>query len=583
MNHRARDIEFRLRMGEDSGWKFVQVDFVDDHPVGSSREYWADEIAAFANTGGGVILASVSDVGNVVGMSRAQIVNLDSVLSEVSNDSIQPPARIQTYHKKLSDGKRVLLVNVPKSDFVHESPGGNYIRSGSSKRLMFGDEWLRLMQKRFQSRFFWFDEQPVPKTGFGSLAEELWKPLLGAEGATEPDVALGKMALLETVDTGNRRATVAGVLMCTKNPEQWLPNARITATKYLGGDRASGQFDASVITGPLNKQVADAVTFAARNMRVAALKDPARMNLPQYSEKALFEALVNAVAHRDYSVKGSQIRLSIFDDRLEIQSPGSLPNNLTVESMALRQSTRNEALASVLAWTPVGGIRGGEHRRFLMESRGDGVAMIQRETWELCGKLPEYRVLDDSEVLLVIPAATAELSPATVVIPVGSGHQPLPGADLLLLYPNKTWKRATTDKWGEAAVDLHTTNLPITVFASAQGHAAHLERDWIPSERAFTINLDALPDGGSVIFPEATGYLPGLRGKLNPIRNTENRTYLYAWKIAINQGVQQPVHFFLGEEILLTDSDGTEIRARIIEIVGRAALVEYYFSRRRNR
>ena len=93
-------------------------------------------------------------------------------------------------------------------------------------------------------------------------------------------------------------------------------------------------------------------------MRVAARKDPARVNLPQYSERALFEAIVNAVVHRDYSISGIRIRLSMFEDRLEIQSPGSLPNNLTLESMEARQATRNEVLTSVLARMPVRGNRG---------------------------------------------------------------------------------------------------------------------------------------------------------------------------------------------------------------------------------
>ena len=92
------------------------------------------------------------------------------------------------------------------------------------------------------------------------------------------------------------------------------------------------------------------------------------MNLPQYSERALFEAITNAVVHRDYSISGIRIRLSMFEDRLEIQSPGSLPNNLTLESMEVRQATRNEALTSVLARMPVGGIRGSEDRAvFFME------------------------------------------------------------------------------------------------------------------------------------------------------------------------------------------------------------------------
>ena len=576
MNYRIEDIESKLRSGEDSGWEFKQVEFAENIPKRPTRNDWADEIAAFANSAGGVMLASVADDCTVIGMSRAQIAKLDTLLVGISSDTIKPPVRIRTQHIELSGGKLVLLAEVPESDSVHESPGGNYIRVGESKRLMGVDERLRLTQRRSQARFLWFDKQPVPETGFKTLAETLWKPLLSAEGGDEPEAALGKLALLEDDEAGVLRATVAGVLLCTPHPEEWLPNACITATRYRGGDRASGQIDAQEITGPLNEQIAGAVTFAARNMHVAARKDPARSDLPQYSEKALFEALVNAVVHRDYSMRGGKIRLSMFDDRLEIQSPGSLPNNLSVESMALRQSTRNEALTSVLARMPVGGTRGGENRRYYMERRGDGVHIIRRETWELCGKYPEYRVVDDSEVLLVIPAATQEQSPARTVISVRSGGRPLSGADLLLLFPNKTWKQATTDELGEAAADLHTTQLPMTVFASALGHAAHLERNWTPSERALAIDLGALPEGGSVIFPEATGHIPGLKGRLNPIRDAHDRTYLYASNIAIDEGEQQPVHFIPGEELQLTDAEGTELCVRIVDIFGRSALVEYF-------
>lgn len=580
MNYSVKDIESRLRSGEDSGWEFKQVEFAGDRPRRLTRGDWADEIAAFANAAGGVVLAGVADDGNVIGMSRPQIAALDSLLVEVSTDTIKPPVRIRTHHKELSDGKLVLLAEVPESDSVHEGPGGCYVRVGASKRLMAGDERLRLAQRRLRARFLWFDKQPVPETGFRTLTEALWKPLLSAEGAAEPEAALGKLALLEDDEAGVLRATVAGVLLCTPNPERWLPNACITATRYRGADRASGQIDAQEITGPLNEQIAGASAFAARNMQVAASKDPARSDLPQYSEKALFEALVNAVAHRDYSMRGSRIRLSMFDDRVEIQSPGALPNNLTVESMASRQSTRNEALTSVLARMPVGGTRGGDERLYFMERRGDGVPIIRRETWDLCGRYPEYTVVDDSEVLLVIPAASHDRSPARAIISVRSNDRPLSGAEALLLFPNKTWKQATTDAQGEAGIDLHTTRLPMTVFASAPGHAAYLEREWIPSERALAINLDALPAGGSVIFPEATGQVPGLKGRLNPIRDAHDRTYLYASNLAIDGGKQQPVHFIPGETLHLTDAEGTELRVRIIDVVGRSVLVEYSEVRR---
>ena len=574
MMHSDEDIRRQLRLGEDSSWEFKAVEFAGNRPRSPRRDDWADEIAAFANASGGVLLCGVTDEGEVQGMSREEIVALDSLLAEVGTDSIRPPVRIRTHHTQL-DGELLMLVDIPEGEAQHESPGGSYIRVGGTKRTMTSDERLRLAQRRGLARFPSYDEQAVSGTGFETLDESLWRPLLSAEGGVEPESALEKQALLANDDAGILRATVAGVLLCTQNPEQWLPNACITATRYRGRDRASGQVDSQEITGPLNRQISDAVTFTVRNMHVAARKEPGRVDLPQYSVRALFEALVNAVAHRDYSMRGSKIRLSMFEDRLEIQSPGSLPNNLTVESMAARQATRNEALTSVLARMPVGGAQGSEDRQYFMERRGDGVPIILRETQELCGKLPEYRLIDNSEVCLTIPAAAQEQSPARAVITVRCAGQPLPGADLLALFPNKTWKRAATDENGEAAVDLHTTHLPMTVFASAPGYAAYMEREWMPSQGALAVELGALREGGSIIFSEATGYLPGLKGRLNPIRDAHDRTYLYASNIAIDGGEQQPVHFALGEDLRLTDADGKETLVCIVDVVGRSALLEY--------
>ena len=115
----------------------------------------------------------------------------------------------------------------------------------------------------------------------------------------------------------------------------------------------------------------------------------------------------------------------------------------------------------------------------------------------------------------------------------------------------------------------------MTVFAAAPEYAAFFEREWIPSRGALSVELEALSGGGSVIFSEATGGLPGLKGRLNPVRDTLDRTYLYASNISINEGEPQPVHFVPGEDLRLTDADGSELLARIVDIVGRSALVEY--------
>ena len=97
----------------------------------------------------------------------------------------------------------------------------------------------------------------------------------------------------------------------------------------------------------------------------------------------------------------------------------------------------------------------------------------------------------------------------------------------------------------------------------------------MPSQRALAIELEPLPGGGAVIFPEATGHVPGVTGRLNPKRDTRDQTYLYASNIAINEGQQQPVHFDTGEERRLTDAEGRKRLVRIVEVIGRSALVEY--------
>ncbi len=574
MTARDEDIRLRLRLGEDSRWEFKQIEFSGNRPISPDRGDLADEIIAFANASGGNLLCGVTDDGQIQGMSREQMAALDHLLVEVSTDSIEPSVRIDVHHREV-DGSAFLLVGVAKGDSLHEHKGRSFIRVGSAKRQMTADERLRLSQRRAQSRYVWFDEQPVLGTGFDTLDEALWRPLLSAQGAAEPELALAKLALLALDESGIQRATVAGLLLCSRHPERWLPSATIMATRYRGTDRSSGQVDAQEITGPLQRQIADAVAFAMRNMQVAARKVPARIDMPQYSDKAIFEAVVNAVVHRDYGIHGSCVRLSMFADRLEIQSPGALPNTLTLESMALRQATRNQAIASLMGRMGVGDIRGSADRRYFMERRGDGVPIIQRETRELSGRPPEYRLVDGAEVMLVIPAAPQDATPTRAVVAVRAEGRPLPGAEVLVLFPNKTWKQAVADENGEARIELYTTELPMTVFGAAPGHAGCLVREWLPSSGALALELRVIPRGGSVIFSEASGCVPGLKGRLNPIRDTLERTYLYASKIAIERGRQQPVHFAPGEELLLTDSDGTECLVRVLDVVGRSSLVDY--------
>ena len=132
----------------------------------------ADELTAFANADGGILLVGVDANGIIQGMSRNQLVALNRQLSDLCSDAIEPALRIKIHHRKLDD-RAFLLVTVPRGNGVHECSGRAYIRVGSSKRLLRRDENLRLAQHRAQSRYFWFDRQVVPETGIETLSERL--------------------------------------------------------------------------------------------------------------------------------------------------------------------------------------------------------------------------------------------------------------------------------------------------------------------------------------------------------------------------------------------------------------------------
>ena len=568
------DIRRQLRLGEDSQWEFKQIEFRGDTPASPRRDDWADELGAFGNADGGIMLCGVSDDGTIQGMSREQMVTLDHLLVEVSTDVLEPPLRIDVHHREL-DGRAFLLVVVPRGESLHERSGKAFIRVGATKRRLRRDEGLRLAQNRAQNRYLWFDKQLVPETGFESLSERLWEPLLSVAAAGDPRRGLLNLRLLAQDETGVDRATVAGLLLCAHSPQDWLPQATIVATHYRGLDRSSGQLDAQEIGGPLPAQIADAVQFVVRNMRVSARKTPEREDVPQYSKAAVFEAIVNAVAHRDYYMSSRRIRLSMFKDRLEVDSPGQLPNGMTIDSMEASQATRNEVIASVFGRIPVANVAGSNHRRYLMERRGDGVTIIRKETQEATGLPPEYTLVDESSLVLRIPAVKLELVPADATVTVHCGGEPLAGIEVLALFPNKTWVRATTDESGDAALDLYTTNLPMTIYAASPGYTAGLERAWTPHRGGLLLELEPLESGGAAIFAQSTGHLPGLRGRLNPIRDTSDRTYLYADNIAIDEGRQQPVSFRPGKPMRLTDAHGAELSVTILDILGQSTLIEY--------
>jgi predicted HTH transcriptional regulator len=307
--------------------------------------------------------------------------------------------------------KPIIKITIPKSIFVHKSPGGYFQRIGSSKREMPSEILARLFQQRSQNRIIRFDEQTVNDAGLDALNKDLWERFKTPLSPLDDLEFLIKLKLASYDDDGIPHPTVSGLLMACEHPEVFMPNAYIQAVCYKGEEQNTEQLDAQDITGPLDLQIKNACKFVRGNMKTFAIKDPGRIETPQYSMNAVFEAVVNAAAHRDYSIYGSKIRLHIFSDRLELYSPGTIPNTMTIESLPLRQSSRNELLGSLLARCRMNVDAEGSKRIYIMDKRGEGVPIILTESEKLSGTRPEYLLIDDAELRLTIFAARLQIKP----------------------------------------------------------------------------------------------------------------------------------------------------------------------------
>ena len=387
----------KIYLGEDA-----TIEFKRALPHRSSL---TDEIAAFANARGGVILIGVDDNTEIIGINRQELDRAEKTVVEICQDSIDPTVLIFTEKLRIDD-KNLLKIEVPRSLFVHKTSNGYFIRQGSSKREMPTEQLARLFQTRSQARIIAFDEQFVPNTDRDTLKSDLYQRFI-TEGATEDEIddLLLKRRLL-VKDGAQNRASVAGVLMCHENPDDYLYNSFIQAVFYLSKEKdANYQLDAQDFKGPLDQQIIHAMRFVKRYNAVAARKDIGRIDYPEYSMRAVFEAIVNAVVHRDYSKTGSKIRLFMFDDRLELYSPGALANTVTVDNLRYSQATRNELLARLLSEITLDDDMSRRvRRRHFLERRGEGVGIILNESETLSGKTPVYELFDE-ELRLTIFAA----------------------------------------------------------------------------------------------------------------------------------------------------------------------------------
>ena len=565
----------QLALGEDSRVEFKEVVFTGRRVREPRRQRIANELAAFGNTLGGALIFSVSDAGEVRPMNREMMDALEAYVSEICADSIHPPLEFTTQRLALPDESSALVVEVERSPLVHRSSGRYFSRQGSSTREVPPEVLRRLFQQRGRSGLLGPDEEIVAGTGLKTLEAALVDRFISSRTRQADEMQLAKLGLVREDDSGVIRATVAGVLLCTERPDEFISGAAIEAVCYSGNVLGRAvQHDAATITGPLDRQIRDAVNFAKRNTRVAARKSPGRgggasiqsaggvrgpWSMPPYI--ATTRWLTRRFACSSSTTGWSCTHRARFPTRC----PSTPCANV--------RPLANETLASLLRMLEVGDVHGAGDRQYYLEQRGEGVPVIYEETRALTGSEPVFELIGGAELRLTMPSAQPPATGIQGEVSVTAEGRPLGGATVLALYPNKTWMMEETDTFGRVRFGFHS-ELPITVFCAAPAHRARVERCWRPPA-PLTVELGALANGGSMVIPERTGHLPGLAGRLNPILDNLDRMYLYATNVAIDEGRQQPVHFKLGEAMRLTDVHGAEWLVRFAEMAGNSSVLEY--------
>ena len=404
----------QITLGEDSSLAFAEVVLAGGRIERPGRDALADELAAFANSSGGVMWLGVSDAPRAV--TGIPLEHLDAVqryVIEIADDAITPPVVPLIEKLELPDAggrmRPVLRVETPRGFFVHRSPGGYLQRVGTSKRVMETAVLARLFEQRSGSGDGQFDVQVVEDGTLDDLDPRLVDRFRGESGDDDRTTALSKLDMVGEDPAGVLRPTVAGLLFGTRQPQRWLPHAFIQSVAYRGVSVSDAmgspryQLDAKDNDGPLDDQIEYACRFVARNQRVEATKHLGRIDWPQYDLTAVFEAVVNAVAHRDYSRRGSKVRLRMFADRIELYSPGAPANGMRLDDTAYKQNARNPAIANLLKRCAVADEIVAP-RGTMMDRRGAGVPAILSRSRRLSGRQPVYELFGD-ELRLTIYAA----------------------------------------------------------------------------------------------------------------------------------------------------------------------------------
>jgi ATP-dependent DNA helicase RecG len=335
-----------------------------------------EPMVAFANSRGGTIVVGISDrrPRQVLGVHWSQ--DLVEQIQEAAR-STQPPLQVDV-ERQIVDGQEVACIQVSSlaRGWVQTSDGRLLVRAGPTNRALVGDELLRFVRERAADPV---EDEPVPGVGIDDLRPDLVRQFLHARlGRSRVNLSTATRDL--GLVTSDGRVRLATTLMFGRDPQQRNRRFGIVVSRFEGSVDGDVRLrEKHELQGPLPVLVAQADQRIYDEMRRdAVVRGLVREEVPEYPPVALREALVNAVGHRDYSLRGAAVEVRLYDDAVEVESPGTLAGYVTVENLREAQYSRNERIMDAL------------QRLGLVEEAGQGIDRMIAEMEDALLDPPQF-------------------------------------------------------------------------------------------------------------------------------------------------------------------------------------------------
>ena len=313
----------------------------------------AKHISAFANSAGGKLVIGIEDDGEVTGFKRDGARDIENFeRAALTTCTPTPIVRKDRIHVVNSSGEDdlILVLDIEAStshSVARSSDDEVFLRQNDRSVRLKREQVLALEYDKGQRIF---EDEVIEDSSLDDVDHEVldrYKEILGTDAPDE-------QVLRSRRFMRDGRLTVAGALLFAQDPSVMMPQALVRVLRYDGVKMETGErlniTKERFFCGPLPKVIQGAYELISSTLREFQFLGPDGkfQTVPEYPEFAWFEGLVNAVTHRDYSFRGDYIRVSMFDDRLEIVSPGALPNIVTLDNMRTTRYSRNPRIARTL-------------------------------------------------------------------------------------------------------------------------------------------------------------------------------------------------------------------------------------------